>query len=81
MKIVLTESQAKYIIDEMVLDLKPEEGNNEVQYEATLNILSKTDFTYTEGYFKGHKGTKYIVGDDKPLGEFRFGHKIGRAHV
>ena len=63
------------ILNELVLDLKLDDNSkSNAKYEATLNILSKNDFKYTEGYYKGHIGTKYIVGKDKPLGEFRFGH-------
>lgn len=66
-------------INEIILKLdtgmnNPEDKKEQSYYSPDLNILSKSDFDYTTGYFAGNKGTKYIVGDDKPIGEFRFVH-------
>jgi len=71
MKIILTESQ----LSELVLDLKYEDKGN--YYSPDLNILSTQDFDYKSGYYSGHKGTRYIVGEDNPMGEFRFPHVDG----
>ena len=62
MKIKLTESQiGRLITNEEV----------EVKYNPELNILSKATFDYTTGYYAGETGVRYIVGDEKPIGEFR----------
>jgi hypothetical protein len=57
-------------INELELELKHEPEKVGL-YEPTLNILSKNEFNYTQGYYAGSTGVKYIVGDETPIGEFR----------
>ena len=72
MKILLTESQINGLVKDLV---KNNEGDN--YYSPDLNILSVNDFVYPESHpYAGIKSTRYIVGDEKPLGEFRIGHMM-----
>lgn len=70
MKILLRESQINGLIE----DLEMANGGDNYYY-PDLKILSINEFIYPQShYYAGVKAVRYIVGDEKPLGEFRIGH-------
>ena len=55
---------------------KPAETKDSTQQQLIANSLAPPDSDYTGDYFQ-----KYENGVIKVRGSFRFGKKIGRAHV